>query len=135
MNTANDTGKKVFQLLCDAGFSVSMAKILTAQAAHETANFTSSVFNNNNNLFGMRISHLRKQDSLGDTDKDSYANYSTLSQSVSDIGLYLKARKLDQVYNSCDDYVDAIHQKGYFEAPVDEYKKEVNRFYKIYFNA
>jgi hypothetical protein len=135
MTTPNETGRKVFQLLCDAGFSIDMSKILTAQSAHETSNFSSPVFKRNNNLFGMRIATSRKQDSQGDTDKDSYANYSSLSQSISDIGLYIKARQLDKVYNSCDDYVDAIHQKGYFEASLEEYKKEVNRFYKLYFNA
>jgi len=47
------------QLIYDAalkgGFNPTSAKLVVAQAKHETCNYTSNVFKKNNNLFGMKF--------------------------------------------------------------------------------
>ena len=66
MNTINKIGKEVYFLLLEHGVSLQLARYITAQAAHETGNFTSKIFKENNNLFGMKKPAVRKTYAIGE---------------------------------------------------------------------
>lgn len=87
-------------------------KILTAQAIHETGFFTSKLYIENNNMFGMTQPVIRETLSIGQ--KDGFANFTSLEDSVKDMLLYLKEFKLKPNYKEVKDYVKDIREKGYF---------------------
>jgi hypothetical protein len=113
-------------------FDPDTAKYITAQAAHETGNFTSEVLKTDNNLFGM--TYVGQRLSLG-KDKFGYARYDSLESCIKDYARYYAKAKYPQNFLSADNFVEALHDHRYFEADLQEYKKGVNFFYKIYFNA
>ena len=79
----------------------------------------------------MKLAKVRKTTATGE--QYGHAPYSTLENAIIDMYLYHQARKLNSSYSSPDAYVDAIHQKGYFEAPLEAYKAGVNIYYDAYF--
>ena len=100
--------------------------LVFAQAILETGHFKSTVFRDNNNLFGMRLPKVRKTTAIGK--KRGYATYSDWIMSVQDYKLwqssipkkYLKNREtyiiyLQKVYCDCRNYTKQI-------------KKIVNRY-------
>jgi len=132
MNIINQYGKDLYLLLCYQGFLPDTAKLITAQAAHESGNFTSSIFIVNNNPFGMKHPEVRKTTSLGEN--RGYAYYMTLESAVQDYWLYYKARKYPYTWKDADQFVEALKERFYFEAPLELYKKAVKHFYKLYFS-
>lgn len=133
MSTINNIYKDVFLKLLAAGFTESQSKILVAQAAHETANFTSDIFRNNNNLFGMKFPHVR--DTLAIAERRGHAVYKDIDESIKDFAIYYKNFAYLSTYSTVNAYIEAIAQKKYFEANIEEYKTGVNHFYKLYFNG
>ncbi len=89
------------------------AKILTAQAMHETGVFKSRLYREQNNLFGMRHPEIRETLSTGDI--DGWANFATLEDSVNDLLLYFKEFGLKPTWKEPNTFVKAIKEKGYFE--------------------
>ena len=94
-------------------------KILTAQSMHETGIFTSRLYIEQNNLFGMGHPVLRETTSTGDI--KGFANYATLEDSVEDMFLWLKEFNIKPTYTDSKDYVKDIRQKGFFTAPFIDY--------------
>lgn len=128
MNTSNETGYKVFDLLLNIGFNPMIAKYITAQAAHESANFTSYIFKNNNNCFGMKYAGQ----SLA-TEKNGYANYKSLEDCISDYKKYYQNRNFN-TFDSISTFIEELKRVNYFEAKTEEYKAGVTYFYKLYFS-
>jgi uncharacterized FlgJ-related protein len=60
--------------------------IVMAQAKIETGHFTSKVFKENNNLFGMRLPRQRSTTAIGE--QYNHANYTSWRQSVIDYKLW-----------------------------------------------
>lgn len=115
--------------LLSAGYSENMAKIVTAQAMWETANFTSEVFQNNNNYFGMRQPKQRQTTSLGDV--GGYASYNTPDDSIKDLIMWFDAKGDTQKdYDTPEIYVNYIKSKNYFSDTLSHYKAGVNACYK-----
>lgn len=128
MSTPNDTGRKVYELLLAIGFNPVIAKYVTAQAAHESANFTSFIFKNNNNCFGMKYAGQALA-----TEKNGYANYKSIEDCIQDYKNYYLRRKF-VTFDTASTFVEALKRVNYFEAPIEEYKAGVTYFYKLYFN-
>jgi uncharacterized FlgJ-related protein len=88
--------------------------IVLAQTKIETGNFTSAIFKQNHNLFGMKKARIRPTTSLGI--KRGHAYYDKWESSVEDYGYYqattglVKARTDQQYYNM-------LSQMGYAEDP------------------
>ena len=104
-------------------------KILTAQAMHETGIFTSRLYLEQNNLFGMGHPIIRETTSTGDV--RGFANYATLEDSVSDMLLCLAEFNLKPTYTDSKDYVKDIRQKGYFTAPFIDYHNALRKHLTI----
>jgi len=131
MTTINETGKDVYLRLIEAGFTPITAQYITAQAAHETANFSSQIFLQNNNLFGYKyVGQWRAQG-----EKNGHAYYKSISDSIADYSHYYKMAGYPKVFLSLTDFVTALKRNKYFEAPLQEYITGVKHFYNLYFSG
>jgi hypothetical protein len=128
MTTTCKSGYDIHDLVLNAGFVDPIAKYITAQAAHESANFTSPVFKENNNPFG--IKYYGQDEAEGA--KFGHAYYLTLALSVLDYKrVYRSYGKLLSL--KIEHFVKFLKEHGYFTAPEAEYLKGVQWFYNLYF--
>jgi uncharacterized FlgJ-related protein len=121
----------VLPLIDYTGFHDEMGKILLAQAAFETGNFTSEIFKDNNNMFGMKLPKQRKTTAIGE--KHGHATYNSIEENIEDMRLYFNAKKISPTFNTVDSYINKIREKNYFESDPDEYKAGVIYYYNLYF--
>lgn len=142
MNTSN--GLKIFDIIRSFGFNEVLTTFVLSQAAHETAGFTSSLYRNDNNAFGMTFAgqSLAKQSTRSFIDSSGkkvfYANYGTINESVADFASWYsrhrnKILSLPITINSLKDYVRFLKNNNYFEAPESEYLAGSQRYYNLYF--
>jgi uncharacterized FlgJ-related protein len=131
MSIITKYGTDLYLLLIEQGFYPGTAEMITAQAAHESANFTSLIFKHNNNPFGMKLPGTRFTCAIGEN--LGHAVYEDLAAAAYDYWLYYKARKYPSTWENIDAFIEALKMNNYFEAPVNSYKKAVKYFYKLYF--
>lgn len=131
MSIIKTEGIALYNDLQKIGFRPNMAKMITAQSAHETGNFTSPLFIEQNNLFGMRHPRVRKTFSTGE--KNYHAVFKSVSDSIADYKIYFSVFNYLPEYSSVSTFVEALSSRGYFTAPKETYKKGVTYFYEIYF--
>lgn len=133
MTSINETWfHYVFPRIVENGFRGELAKYVFAQAAFETGNFTSDIFKENNNLFGMKLPTIRA--TLATGTNRNHATFKTVSDSITDFALYHKARAISTAFTSIAAYVDTLNKKNYFEAEKEAYQKGVEYYYNLYFN-
>lgn len=106
-------------------------RLVVAQASFESNRFDSAVYIGNNNAFGMRHPSVRPTTSLGDTNKDGYANYNSLRESAIDYYLWTEYNHLPvsyggHEYKNIQDFCGKLKAKGYFEDNITHYIKGVN---------
>ena len=80
------------------GFSKISTRLIYAQAYHETGNFTSKVFKQNKNPFGMRQAKIRKNFATGTS--LGHATFSSLFNSVRDYFERQKNFRIDSTNDS-----------------------------------
>lgn len=128
MITINKDGGNIYRLLIDAGFNKKFAQWITAQSAHETANFESPVYRNNFNAFGMKF--MGQKTALGD--KSGYAYYTDYNGSVQDYKRLFRSYGFVTV-GTVDNFVKLLKDRKYFEAPEADYLRGVSFFLALYF--
>jgi len=133
MNTCNEQGFNLYLLLIRQGFNSDLAKLITAQAAFETGNFTSPIYLFQNNPWGMK--YPKSRDTTATAEARGHAVYSTLESAVQDYWLYYTYFKYPWTWQSVDDFVTALKEKKYFESPLDNYIKGVKKYHLLYFYA
>lgn len=131
MNTINKTGFELRGLLIDEGFDFYTAQRIVSQAAHETANFTSQIFRENNNPFGMKLPEQRRTYATGEN--RGHAVFASIADAVRDYWLYWQYWRLPNTFKDNTEFVTALKIKGYFTAPLKDYINGVDKYYKIYF--
>jgi flagellum-specific peptidoglycan hydrolase FlgJ len=104
------------------------ARFIVAQAAHESDNFSSPIFESNNNPFGMK--YARQKEARGE--KNGYAYYDSLGEAVQDYKRLFKSYGI-VVLNTLESFIRLLKKMRYFEAPIGEYLKGTNWFYYLYF--
>jgi len=116
-------------------YSDNIAKVITAQAIHETNFFTSRLYREQNNLFGMRQPIARETLSTGSN--NGWATFASPDQSVQDLVLYFKEFKIDpskmkaeQPKLLVNQYVKTIKNSGYFTEEFLPYMNAVYSHYK-----
>lgn len=129
-NTIDET--LVYKAINNANPAIEPLFLLSI-AAHETGEFSSNVFKNNNNLFGMRHPSQRQTLSLGD--KNGYAYYSSLEDSVKDFMLWIESRNLRTDYDDISDLIRDMKDNSYFEDSFSNYNNACVKFLNIYANA
>ena len=88
------------------------ADIIRLQAILETGFFTSEVFLENNNLFGMKLPRVRRTTAIGEN--RGHAVYETWMDSVDDYILWYNYMTRNRVYTN---YFDFLRDVGYAEDP------------------
>jgi len=120
----SDFYKKVVDTLPDMDKDLQM--FITAQAMHETGIFTSPLFLQDNNAFGMNFPRVRSTTAVSIT-PNGFAHYDSVEDSIEDLGLYFKAREYPSSFVSVVEYVNYLKGKGYFEAPLKTYSNAVSK--------
>jgi len=100
-----------------------IVRIITAQAMHETGVFTSPVFMENNNAFGMRQPEKRPTVSIGEN--RGYAVYESVEDSIRDLILWFDYNKIPVEFNSVGAYTAKIREYSYYEAGYADYTASV----------
>lgn len=125
----NDT--RIYLAARAAGFPKKAAELVVCQARHETGNYLSHVFKNNNNAFGMRPAQARETTRLAEPPdgktENGYAYYASIEDSVKDLALWFSARRVSKDIRSVEDYATALKAKGYYEAGLSEYMSGMHR--------
>lgn len=103
------------------GYGAVSTKLLYAQAYHETGNFSSKIFKENNNIFGMRQAQVRKNYATGTA--HAHATFSSLFNSVRD---YFERQKYFKVAN--------VGGSGYVESTVKSNYAEDREYSKKWLN-
>ena len=103
------------------------ARVLTAQAMHETGVFTDYKFTQYNNAFGMKFPEQRQTTASGKT-PTGYAAYDSIQDSIKDILLWLSAKGIEPT-EIVPDYCRAIREKGYYTASLVTYNSAVKKHY------
>jgi hypothetical protein len=137
-----ENAKKVTQALAAAGAPVTILPFLLAQVAHETGNFDSRVFRDNNNASGiMFINNPTRQKNAtrgrlfpaNEQPRDAakprlhYANFATLKDWAVD---YLRIiGKTPQTAQNLTQYATLLKNRGYYTAPLASYARALNVHY------
>ena len=132
MSIITKYGNELYLLLIEQGFWPDTAKMITAQAAHETGNFTSTIFLLQNNPFGMKVPVSRRTTTKSEA--RGHAVFDSIESAARDYWLYYQARKYPAIWKDTDTFVEALKRNGYFEGDLDVYKRAVKNFHQLYFN-
>lgn len=102
--TEGPAAKKVKALIDDNG--ILFPKVVYSQAIHETANFTSTIFKENNNCFGMKLS----QRGWAMEENRGHASYASIEESVREYAAYQRmilfmAKEQSYIINSDEQYL------------------------------
>jgi hypothetical protein len=136
--------QEIYEIAISEGFKPNVAKYIVAQARLESADYTSNVFLNNFNMYGMKyvgqplasrgtLAPIRERSDSCVTsnicnDSDYYAKYKSPKDSALDTiqRLYKKTRKgigFDELNNSVDaqDFANKLKQRDYYGANPEDY--------------
>lgn len=105
-----------------------MAKLIEAQARHETGNYTSDLFKRGNNVFGMRIA--KKRPFVRSGISNDYSTYKDIDQSIEDWLLWAEFTNFPTNLKTVVQYVDALFVRGYFTDNWINYSKGMIEQYK-----
>lgn len=108
------------------GISEEFSLIILAQARHETGNFTSDVFWENNNAFGMKQPKKRQTTCIG-TNR-GHGVYEDLRSNVTDYVLWMQMVGLPCHEENLLSYVITLKKKRYFEDNLYKYYRGVKHF-------
>jgi len=106
-------------------------KFWTAVSDFETGSWTSPIFIQNRNLFGMRLP-TSNTTAIGGA--DGHAVFASLQDSVADLILYFNRLQWPMLnFSTIDALVSMMKSKGYFAAPIGDYLAGVKaRYQRLY---
>ena len=93
---------------------------ITQQSVLETGNFSSKIFNDFNNGFGMGVPRIRKSLRIGDylaSNGERFSTYKNFEDSVADYLLYAEYFNMPTNFNRPEQFVDFLVSKGYATDP------------------
>ena len=138
--TAQELDQMIYDTAIQGGFNQNTAKYVVAQARHETADYTSNVFKNNNNLNGMKYNgQANATKGTKSPEGDYYAKWNSPQDSANDVvfryyGESIKGVPADSLKNasSYSEFADLLKQRGYYGASLQEYATGLyNKLMKI----
>ena len=118
---------EIRRLLKQSGYNRTTQDVFVAVSKCETGNYTSRIFKNNNNLFGMRLPTVRQTTATGAN--LGHAVYSNRIDSIYDIVLYLNAVKFPKHSKDYFQVISTMKSKRYFEATMEQYFKCSKKWY------
>lgn len=93
---------------------------ITQQSVLETGNFTSKIFNDFNNGFGMGVPRIRKSLRIGDylaSNGERFSTYKNFKDSVADYLLYAEYFNMPTNFNRPEQFTQFLESKGYATDP------------------
>lgn len=114
----------ILTILCEAGISDDLAFTILAQAQHESGNFCSNIFIENNNCFGMKRPKIRPTLSTGSN--RGHAVYNSVEDCVYDYLLWMDHFNIPKDCTT-KQYIFLLKKKHYFSDDVNRYYKAVNK--------
>jgi len=121
------THYKLIRSVLPPVYSNDVAMMITAQAMHETGIFTSRLYREQNNLFGMR--HPTIRETLSVEERNQFATFANLEDSVRDLLLYFKEFSIGTRFKDVNEYVKTLKSKGYFTDNYINYFNPVRTYY------
>lgn len=118
---------RLYNELTRLGFYPHMAKLIVAQSAHETGGWTSAIFRENNNPFGMKFASIRPTTAIAVN--RGHAVFPTIEAAVLDFLYYWRAFGYPSDFPTPEVYAQHLKQKGYYEASYTEYATALRRWY------
>lgn len=118
----------VLATLRKLGVSEEMSIIILAQAIHESDNFTSYVFENTWNPFGMRLARVRPTTRSGEF--KNYSKYESLEDATIDYFYYMTYCNLPLDETNVYRYVTLLKKKAYYEDDFRNYYRAVRKHFK-----
>jgi len=120
---------------------VQLARLMAAQSAHETNNFTSNNFIKNNNGFGYKFVKGAKlqltTSGIHSTESDNYAAYATFEDSIKEVCLWILRRRKEARFpqdltaiQNPEQYAKLLKQCGYYGGKEQDYANGLNFFLK-----
>lgn len=97
---------------------------IIAQARWETDDFSSRLWTQQNNAFGMKQPRLRATTSIGE--RNGYASYACVNGSLQDLFLWFEYNWMSPELPSVYDYVLYLAVHGYFEDSIENYTTGLN---------
>lgn len=129
--------QQVYQAGSVGGMPSSVASLLVAQAKHESANFTSSVFRNNNNLFGYKyVGQSGAMQGSISPEGDYYAKYANVAASALEVVNWWKRRiKAGKIggwhdIDTAEKYGYHLKANGYYGDSLKNYVTGLQRWFK-----
>jgi len=107
-----------------------MIRLLQAQAIHETGNFTSRLFLENNNVFGMKIPSIRKTLNVAPATQ-VFSQFVSIDDSIKDMLFYLDHFSIPLDLADPFLYAQILKDKNYYEDPVEIYFKGLSNGLRI----
>jgi len=120
----------ISRILRKQGLESSMIRLLQAQAIHETGNFTSRLFKENNNVFGMKIPSIRKTLNVAQ-DPEIFSQFVSIDDSIKDMLFYLDHFSIPLDLADPFLYAQILKDKNYYEDPVEVYFKGLSNGLRI----
>lgn len=109
-----------------AGVAPNVIDYWVAVAKHETAGFTSRVFKDSNNMFGMKLARRNTLATGQLPYGEGQAIFKSVTDSAKDQILYFTKRfQYPSYFDSAESLVRFMKSKGYFEADLNDYIKAV----------
>lgn len=133
----------IYDIAISNGFSPLTSRLIVAQARLESANYTSNVFKQNNNLFGMKYVSQplatkgtpapQSERAAKDTVTNYYAKYKTPEDSVKDLVVRLYSKTINgvtqtQLQNAmtAENFAELLKRRSYFGIAATDYAKGLN---------
>jgi uncharacterized FlgJ-related protein len=128
--TASELDQMIYDLAIANGFNQNTAKYVVAQARLESANYTSNVFKNNNNLNGMKyIGQANATKGTKSPEGDYYAKWKTPEDSAKDVVERYYAKTIKgvtpaQLKNASDttEFANLLKERGYYGVSASQYQ-------------
>lgn len=113
----------------------SYADFVIAQAKHESANFTSKVYRENNNPFGMKVPRVRPFLGTQGTPAPAsegkgmyYARYESDTVAFKDLLKWFRAVRFPIGLTTVEEYAKALKAEGYYGDTVANYTKALKKW-------
>jgi len=123
----------IWEVLRSKGYSDQVIRNWIAISKMETGNFSSRLYKEDHNLFGMKRPQTRQTTAVNPK-TDTWAAYVDDKGSAEDIVLYMEARMYPkdfpgyQAESSLDQQIRFMKEKGYFEEPYLQYLNLVKQW-------
>jgi len=132
-----DYGQRIYNTAVSMGVSNTLANLIVAQARHETADFTSPIFRENNNAFGYTyVSGAKYQLPTGGRIADNgkaTARYANIEDSTREMVAWLQRRQKEGKFKLSDlttpeAYAAALKGSGYYGDTESRYLTAIKKW-------